>query len=359
MNTKHRILSVLLILAMVATLCVIMAAPAGATVTAVTLTPATSAVAAANSVQNIAFTNATALAIGDTISITFPAAYGLPTTAQFTAAGAAAVTVNATNAGLATATAGQVVTITSPVAVAAGAGVAVSFTIVGAAAAGGIPNPVVGTYRVQVVTSKETTPVNSAFYNITGAGYVTTGATTVAPARGGSVAAYTIAFTPGVNVPVSTGVLTILFPLGTTVPDYIAASNVRVNSMVPSSAPYVFTNTSVSSAATHPRGVSIVNPSAAVLAAGALITVEFNTAAAIVNPSTAGNYQVLVFTTVEAGEVADAAYAIGRTISISPTTGAAGTTITIVGGGFAPYASVDIYADVGANNTFVAGTDPI
>ncbi|MFC2008223.1 right-handed parallel beta-helix repeat-containing protein [Chloroflexota bacterium] len=84
-------------------------------------------------------------------------------------------------------------------------------------------------YKVKVSTTKDTTGVLSSTFSL---GHATTVLTSVsasvAPATAGATGQYTITFTPATTLTASSGTVTVRFPVGTTLPSSMTASNVEV-----------------------------------------------------------------------------------------------------------------------------------
>jgi putative cell wall-binding protein len=159
------------------------AVPATAvTAVAVTVAPLTAAVPATYTIN---FVSTTALAIGDTITLTAPTGTGFPTLmADYTVRGTTAIPTNPT---VAPTGGGVTVTLTSPVAAAAGGAVQIVASAVG--------NPLAGVDTLTVATSKDAAPVASNSYNIGGvATAITALAIATTPAIAGQVSTYAVSF---------------------------------------------------------------------------------------------------------------------------------------------------------------------
>jgi len=167
---KSRIITVLMILAMVASLCAVMAAPASAGApTSVAVTNMSTHNASQASSYEITITVATALSAGsDDIIITFPAGTVVPSSIYYQNVTVASGGSSSNPASGGVNVAGNVVTITTPVAVAASGTVVVTFSQVA-----GIVNPQLAsnagdgtTYQIAAHTSQDTTNALSAAYAI-------------------------------------------------------------------------------------------------------------------------------------------------------------------------------------------------
>jgi parallel beta-helix repeat protein len=155
-NMKGKIFSVLFALVLVLSLSLVMAVPAAAAAVGTpTVTLSTNLAGAADVVYTISFDIGASLSTGNTITVTFDAAYVTPTTWAN-----GDVTVNGTSIpGASVSTTGDVVTITLPMAVSTSSNpVVVVFT-----AAANVPNPVVGTYTLSVSTTAETATSSSSY----------------------------------------------------------------------------------------------------------------------------------------------------------------------------------------------------
>jgi hypothetical protein len=159
----------------------------------------------------------------------------------------------------------------------------------------------------------------------------------------GSVDTYTIAIPDSGGVPTN-GSITVTFPAGTTVPSTIANTAVSINGVAPTSAPTVVG-----------RAVTITNSGAAIADAAAA-TVIFTSAAGIVNPTTpTAAATVNVSTSADATNVASGAYTIVRGLTLSPTTGARGASVTVTGAGFAAGTTATVFLDADNGNDLDAG----
>ncbi|MCL0094159.1 hypothetical protein M1O53_04180 [Dehalococcoidia bacterium] len=143
MKTKHRILSVLTVLALVATLCAVMVSPAGATgIAVVNVVPHTAGETGAYTIEYIA---PAALGVGDTIAVTFPAGTTVPPTADWLPGDVTITVGDVTENIVDVAVLVRTAVITTPVSVTKGDVVALVFT-----RAAGIGNPAPGSYTLTV-----------------------------------------------------------------------------------------------------------------------------------------------------------------------------------------------------------------
>jgi len=173
---------------------------------------------------------------------------------------------------------------------------------------------------------------------------VTAATVTPAPASASEAAGYTFAFTTTVNLTTAAvDTISVVFPSDTILPSSIAKENVSVGGTVCTSAPAVNTTT---------RTVTISIPGN--VSAGAT-TVVISQVAGIKNPSIAAlTYKAQVYTSKETNPVLSLAYTIIPTLSISPVTGARGTSVTATGKGWAPNQSVTIGGSLAGAGTVLA-----
>lgn len=229
----------------------------------------------------VAFTTATNLVTGDTISIVFPTGttVGSVLTTDISGVTPSAVAVQ-----------GQRVNIT----LGANEGAGAKSVVIGNTK---ITNPATaGSYTLQVYTSKETTAVSSSSYTIYPRSSNQLAAVTVTPTTNtvGVASIYTVAFTTGADGALAaTNTITIVFPTGTTVPNPIAPANVTVTGTTGSAAASNVAVSGYQVTVTIPTGVSVT--------AGGAGSVVFATGAGILNPTTAGTtYTANASTSVEA-----------------------------------------------------------
>jgi hypothetical protein len=109
-------------------------------------------------------------------------------------------------------------------------------------------------YKVYVSTTKDTTPVLSSAFDL-GDSATTTLATTVSPATAGAAAQYSFSFVSTTALTADTDTVSIMFPIGTTLPSSITAANVQFSSdgstyTAAGTAPTVDTNTRTITATT-------------------------------------------------------------------------------------------------------------
>ena len=150
------------------------------------------------------------------------------------------------------------------------------------------------TYKVKVSTTKDTTAVLSSTFTLGHATTVLTSvAGSVAPATAGASAQYIINFTPATSLTASSGTVTVRFPIGTTLPSSIAASNVYLSADGSS-----YTASGVTPTVdTDRRLVKVTTPIA--LNSGSARYVKFVSAAGIASPTISddsGDYYVGVRT---------------------------------------------------------------
>jgi hypothetical protein len=213
---KRKIFNILFALVLLASLSLVMAVPAAANVSTVTVTVDPTTVGTADADYTIVFTSTVALTDAvDAIDIIFP-----------TGTGVAAITgtVN-THAITASSILGQRVSITVP----ASAGITAGSTVTVVLTAG-ITNPATGGSKTLIVyTNLEPVEVTSAAYII---GSTPTTVTTVTQSTSTAVntaTEYIILFQAATVLVIDTDTITITFPSDTTVPATIAAADVLVD----------------------------------------------------------------------------------------------------------------------------------
>lgn len=226
-----------------------------------------------------------------TITVTWPNDTNVP--ASITAAN---VSVNGTAAqAVTTQPAQRRATVTVPATLANSAGVTLAF-----AAAANLVNPTTtGNYSLQVTTSKQDSIAVSPAYFIDAQPPIAAGAISVNPNYAGEAAEYSIPLTLGAygGLTGGSGVITVEWPQGTTVPASMAPANVKVNG---ASANAVTTNPAL-------RRAMVTVP--ATLTNGAGVTLLFTAAAGVVNPA-AGSYTLSVFTSRQDSLATSPSYAI-------------------------------------------------
>ncbi len=167
----------------------------------------------------------------------------------------------------------------------------------------GIKNPdTSGTYNISVYTSADTVRVSDTF-TVTSSQIIQP-TVQLSTTSAGQVSAYTVSFTTGESGALVSGVdkISIIFPIGTTVPTSILTSAVTVNNI---SATYITVSV---------RTVTITVPTST--PANSAITVVISENANIVNPTAAASYVLNVSTTKETYSVASTPY----TIYVTPAT---------------------------------------
>lgn len=276
-----------------------------------TVTPAT--LALANNLVNACSTYTVTFNVGargrlvsgsSTMTLTFNAAKAI---ANGVLSG---VTVNNVAAAATGVSATKTVTITLPATVVVGNNAAVNISL---------PNPivcnpaVVGGYTLTVQTSVETAPVISQNYYI--ADPLIVGSVLAAPQQISSPASYTIPLTLANLGALAAGVdeIAFAFPVGTTVPNNIPANQIFVDGVA---ATTITTNPTA-------REVHIKTPLN--LANNAHFDVVFKTGAGLNNPTSAGNYSLQAWTSVQSYPIASPPYAIsadsGQAISTNTQSG--------------------------------------
>lgn len=248
----------------------------------VTVSP-NSAGAAANYIIQFITGSSGALAAGNAVSIIFPAGTVVP----YYASGSY-ITIN--GYACTTTSSGTTLTIYVPSGLSIGNS---SWVYVSISSSFGIINPTsVGTYTLQVSTSKDTIPATSNSYSITGTS-VSNLLVTVTPATRGTNAAYNFTFTTS-----SSGALTaasdkinIGFASQFVVPSYITAGNVTVN------------GTQANYVTVSGDNVAITVP--VYISSSASVTVSISTGANITNPPTSGDYDISLSTSKDTVSTTD------------------------------------------------------
>gem|GEM_PF-3328602 len=258
-----------------------------------------------------------ALALGNAITLTFPAGTLLPNTAGLSGA-ATNATINGANAADSGSVSGQSITLNAPAAIGNSTAVAVVFTT-----NAGIINPTsAGGYTINVSTFKDITPVASNSYTITPGTAVTPGNVTVSPNTTGVIGVYTVNFTTS-----ATGALTggnyikLTFPAGTLLPNTPGLSSDPTHATV--NGANVATSATVSG-----QTITLLAPGA--IGNSTAVTVVFTTAAGIINPS-AGSYTVSILTFKDLAPTASNSYTIQArpSVAVNPTTAGAAAAYTV------------------------------
>ena len=130
--------------------------------------------------------------------------------------------------------------------------------------------------------------------------------------------------------------ITVTFPVGTTVPASIAPANVLINLANSTLTPAVNVTAPAAAVTTVPAaGIVVISVPAGMTYAGN-VTVTFATGAGVINPGTAGNYTLSVYTSVDTTPVTSIAYSISApgNIAVYNQAGAyLGTYSTMTGAG--------------------------
>jgi hypothetical protein len=196
---------------------------------------------------------------------------------------------------------GQEITVTVPPSVTIGNSGLV--TVVLGSSTAVITNPsTVGDYGVTVATSVEPIVVPSLTYSIGGAATaVTPASVTPAPTGIAVASAYTVSFNVGASGALTSGssTITLTFPVNTTVPFSVNASDITVNTIAVIAAP-------VSS----PTGRTITFTSPVNVSGSGAVTVVVALGAGLLNPSSGGSYTMKVHTSEEVTKVTSLAYTI-------------------------------------------------
>ncbi|MDD5093682.1 MAG: hypothetical protein PHV74_04775 [Dehalococcoidia bacterium] len=309
MKTKHTLISVLMILAIVSTLCVVMAVPTAfaADVSATTSISPTSGAGG---------TVVTAAGTGWT---------GSQAITGVTVGGAAAIYTLSVSAG----------------------GVLSGTITIPAAAVAGANNV--------VITGATDTATEVFNVSLSTVGFVAD------PTIAATAALQTVTFNTGAVLTAGVDQVTVTFPTGAYVPAAIAKSNVAVQVNGTGYKPLLSTDPDPSVAG---NSVTVLIPATCNnAAAGQVVNVKFFAASGIKNPSVAkvaNTYVGKVSTTAETTPVNSATYsAITTIVTFSPAMTTVGSTVTVSGLGFTPGTSIDItggasgFGTVDATGAFV------
>jgi hypothetical protein len=232
----------------------------------------------------------------DRIYVQFPTDVTLPTTLNVSS-----VRINGTQAAAIGFVSTGKAAITVPNDISGGGSVRVVFQ-----SGSGITNPpIVGTYRLNVSTSQDTSQVAGSFLIV--ASQVTAATVSLSNPGAALSTSYTVAFSTGAGGSLTAGIdrVSVEFPVGTTIPSSIAGNTVTVNGLTSS---LVTISGSV---------VSIVVPSN--VPTGSPVTVVFLESAGLKNPVGTGTYVVRVSTTKETTPVSSAGYAVSALPTVSAT----------------------------------------
>jgi len=158
----------------------------------------------------------------------------------------------------------------------------------------GIHNPATAnTYTVYAVTSAGDVAIGS----LTITGTAQTVSVTVSPLNAGSVAYYSVQFTPGIALLAYTDYIYITFPTGSIIPSTIPSSSITVNGYAsPSVTLYYGTIIRI----TVPIAIAAGNP----------CTIYIPPTVGIQNPPTAGSYSISVYTSKEMTPISSAPYTL-------------------------------------------------
>jgi len=386
MKTKHTLISVLMILAIVSTLCVVMAAPAAADVsqpTVPTFAAGEDQIGTASDWTAMTFTIGKLLdnTLGDVVIMTFPTGWAI------TAAANIAISADADLNFAATSVSGNIVTFAVG---SAGDGLVPAGTTLTVTTDGTnkVTNPTTpGSTTYTVRTSQEPTPIASAAFTIKGI-KVTGGPSPLAPttaAAGTTMTVVGAGYTPGQSIDILLGTA-VVAPNTTTVGAdgtftatfvQTIAGNITARdvtgltrnavavSLLPSitispttglvGATAVVTGRNfTSTVAAETITVTIGGVAAGTITKAAASTTFTGT---ITVPSTTGGAKTVLATAGTSGDTATAAFTgIGQTLTLSPSSATAGATITASGIGFKALEYVTItYGAV--TKTTMAGAD--
>jgi hypothetical protein len=157
-------------------------------------------------------------------------------------------------------------------------------------------------YKVYVSTTKDTTAVLSSAFSLGVDATVISGVgATVAPATAGATGQYVVAFTEATDLTGSSGTVTVRFPIGTTIPSSMSASDIEVQ---PNGGSYTACGVTPT-VDTDRRLVTITVPET--LSGDASHNIKFKASAGIINPTIADDstYAVAVRTSGDREWVVD------------------------------------------------------
>ena len=274
------------------------------------VTPATTS-AVASWALSFATSPTGALAVGQTITITFPSGTTLPGSMP-----ADSIRISSglySNVAVTTATgAGSVLRIQVPAAMTGGIGNSAFVSIQILTTYGLVNTAVAGTYSVLLSTASDTVPASSNQVTLAGTsiGAVTAAVSPLTPA---TAATYTLFFsTSAVGGLVPGDSISVQFPTGTGFPAFINPTLILVNGQ-PSLNATRSSNT-----------LQISLPPAMAIPASAFVQVQIQSSFGIVNPTTPGTYKVSVFTSKDSTPVQSSEYVItgtsvtGLTLTVTP-----------------------------------------
>ena len=258
------------------------------------------------------FTNGgTALASGDTITVTFPSNTNVPSSIDVSSVSLTEESVTQTVTSVITSPVDREVGVIVGEAVAAGA----SITLTIETAANVINPTTAGNNYTLTVAATNNGSSTSNVYSIT-ATETEPATVTPSPSTESATAQYTVSFDVGTGGALSAGAnsITITFPTGTTVPSYIDAGDITVNGTPVSSSPTI-----------SDREVTLTTP--VNISSGGNVSVVFSSSAGIVNPSLVSTgYTVRVHTSKEPTDVTSLTYSITRGTDVAEVVATPNTT---------------------------------
>jgi len=273
--------------------------------TSVTATPSPATTAAAASYTILGTTSSDgALAVGDTIVVTFPAGTTVPSSMAATAISVDGVTATAVPV---INQSSRRVAVVIPTAISAWT----QFTLVIGRSAG-LANPTTAAgYTATGSTNIQTSGATSSSYTISVASTVSSAVVTPSPAMVNTVAQYGVRFSLGASSGLVSGnTITLTFPSGTTVPSTVSTSSASMtDDGVAMSAP--------SAVATNTTSRTVTITVANTVAASSVIDVTLASSAGITNPLTAGNTYTLTVAATNNGSATSNVYTITAS-SVSP-----------------------------------------
>ncbi|MCA0446567.1 MAG: hypothetical protein LCH54_10100 [Bacteroidetes bacterium] len=303
----------------------------------VTVSPNTANTTAAYSVAFTTSANGK-LITGDKIFLTFPSGTTIPSSIS-----ASSVSVNGTVCSVAPSVSGQLVTVTVPSQINISTAVSVNFNL-----SAGLVNPPAATYTagtgLTLYTTINNVSVTENSYTIVANTNLTPATVTLSPSTVNTISQYTLSFTNGNSSVLVSDYFEIIFPAGTVIPSVISTSTVSINGV----APTTVTTTPASNLVKVYPG-STVNSDQAV-------SLVFNQAAGIQNPSTSGG-KTLTVSKNSGTAITSSSYTVttstgtAATVSLSPST-------NNVSGGYTISYSAGVGGALTANSGTITVTFP-
>ena len=251
--------------------------------------------------------------LGDTISINFPNETVLPSAIANSTIKVNGVSLNQGTVQINTAGGGKAITFTLPSTLKI---LRNSYVQIEIAKEAGIKNPSVASslYFLQVWTSKDSLPINSAYYAIIDS-VITVPDVTVTPSIIGQKGAYFIKFKTSSegNLGVNNDRIYVLFPINTTVPSAIAKGNILVNNVALTYDPIITNDPAITNDVLGRYQMEFLVPTG--IPADSEVNIEINPNANILHPSNKGNYSLTVWTSQDMVWNQSAEYIISEAVN--------------------------------------------